>query len=259
MPAISSRAIEGGVNALQAREWRNTVGQSGMTPTAFSFLIPVLLVAIATPFLCVFCIRYRRREQYVVRATKKPDLQRVKAREELNSVTEISNISGARELSQAGPSDENEGLAESRSVLEKECAICLSTLHAPSLPEPAKLSEAAIPATVEDFTPAEPEAILKLHVCGHEFHAECLVSWFVLRKTSCPICRAEYYSKEAMQLLDQEAQSATAQTAQDTAPAPVVSNWRFFIHGNNVFRNQDATESQSPTPPSQSRWRRFWT
>lgn len=34
---------------LQAREWRETVGQSGMTPTAFAFLVPVFVVAIATP------------------------------------------------------------------------------------------------------------------------------------------------------------------------------------------------------------------
>jgi hypothetical protein len=46
MPAISNN---GGFIALKAREWRDTVGQSGMTPTAFSFLIPVFVVAIAAP------------------------------------------------------------------------------------------------------------------------------------------------------------------------------------------------------------------
>jgi hypothetical protein len=46
MPAISSHRV---FIALEAREWRDTVGQSGMTPTAFSFLIPVFVVAIAAP------------------------------------------------------------------------------------------------------------------------------------------------------------------------------------------------------------------
>jgi len=46
MPAISSQAD---VVVLQSREWRNTIGQSGMTPTAFAFLIPVFVVAIAAP------------------------------------------------------------------------------------------------------------------------------------------------------------------------------------------------------------------
>lgn len=46
MPAISG---QGHVLRLQAREWQQTVGQSGMTPTAFSFLIPVFIVAIIAP------------------------------------------------------------------------------------------------------------------------------------------------------------------------------------------------------------------
>jgi hypothetical protein len=46
MPAISSHGF---VRTLEAREWQNTVGQSGMTPTAFSFLIPVFVVAIVAP------------------------------------------------------------------------------------------------------------------------------------------------------------------------------------------------------------------
>jgi hypothetical protein len=34
---------------LGKREWRNTVGQSGMTPTAFAFLIPVFVVVVFAP------------------------------------------------------------------------------------------------------------------------------------------------------------------------------------------------------------------
>lgn len=111
-------------------------------------------------------------------------------------------------------------------------AICLSTLHAPSPPRLAKLSDVpfteATEATdegsnsppINDPAVHEPDAILKLHLCGHEFHAECLVSWFVLRKTSCPICRAVYYSKETMQLHDEEAQLSEPQLPQDATIPP---------------------------------------
>lgn len=139
-------------------------------------------------------------------------------------------------------------------------AICLSALHAPSPPEPAKLGEepvtdeAAKPPSLKDLATPEPESILKLHVCGHEFHAECLVSWFVLRKTSCPICRAVYYSKEAMQSQDDEAQLRAPQLVHETAVAPVVSHGRSFVHGNSVFGDQSATESQPTTQPSPPRY-----
>jgi hypothetical protein len=46
MPTIPSH---GAFIALQARALHDTVGQSGMTPTAFSFLIPVFVVAIVAP------------------------------------------------------------------------------------------------------------------------------------------------------------------------------------------------------------------
>lgn len=248
MPAITTQEI-----ALHARDWRNTVGQSGMTPTAFAFLIPVFVVAIAAPFLCVFCIRKRRQPVAPTPRIRKPALQRAEARERLNSVTEVSHVTE----SQSSPKEDKTSSVETRSVLERECAICLSTLHAPSPPEPAKLSaesitdEATKPPSAKDVTLAEPEQILKLQVCGHEFHAECLVSWVVLRKTSCPICRAVYLSKEEMQSLDDEAQLAETPTpavveAQTAAP---ISNWRYFLHGHNVFSS--SSRRQNPQQPRQ--------
>jgi hypothetical protein len=83
-------------------------------------------------------------------------------------------------------------------------AICLSTLHAPSPPEPAILSTATPASTetagINETAPptrpcsiSEVEEILRLNVCSHEFHAECLTSWFVFGKFSCPICREVYY------------------------------------------------------------------
>lgn len=124
---------------------------------------------------------------------------------------------------------------------------------------PTDETPTALPApSVKDLAPSEPEAILKLQVCSHEFHAECLVSWFALRKTSCPICRAVFFSKEAMQSRDDEAQLAEQEAAPPPAPepAPVVSNWRYFLYGRNVFRNQNPNPPTPATPmttqPSQA-------
>ena len=37
-----------------------------------------------------------------------------------------------------------------------------------------------------------------------KFHSECLVSWIVLRKTTCPICRTAYIFKEDMKVYKAE-------------------------------------------------------
>jgi hypothetical protein len=152
-------------------------------------------------------------------------------------------------------------------------AICLSTLHAPSPPEPALLAststvdEAAIrpPTATPDSntttdTPADPEAILKLQVCGHEFHSECLVSWFVLRKTTCPICRAAYMSKEDMKAYEDEdaavaAEANTAATpevlaaggARTDANGVRISNWQYFWGGESVW-NRHRNQGQGSAP-----------
>jgi hypothetical protein len=42
-------AVVDGMLSLDKREWRKTVGQSGMTPTAFAFLIPVFVVVVFAP------------------------------------------------------------------------------------------------------------------------------------------------------------------------------------------------------------------
>lgn len=88
-------------------------------------------------------------------------------------------------------------------LIRMHSAICLSPLHAPSPPEPAKLAtgtaevgEPSIAPSILEKGEGANEEILKLNVCGHEFHAECLISWFIRWKYSCPICRAVYYGKK---------------------------------------------------------------
>jgi hypothetical protein len=80
----------------------------------------------------------------------------------------------------------------------------LSSLHAPVPPQAAKLeSEGRLadnatkekgPSLSESML-KEQEEIVKLNVCGHIFHMECLMSWYVFGKFSCPVCRAVYYGK----------------------------------------------------------------
>ncbi|KAF5848172.1 hypothetical protein GGP41_005561 [Bipolaris sorokiniana] len=286
MPAVSS---EHDVHFLHAREWQKTVGNSGMTPTAFSFLIPVFVVAIIAPFLCIFCIRKRRRTQIPVTTrpttkVKKPALRREEAREKLKEVTEISS-----QASDVGEENRERPDGESQSISEKD-AICLSVLYPPSPPEPAKLSpktpNADIPAPSSDqpqstspttatatpptSTPqSDSEPILKLTVCSHEFHAECLISWFVLRKTSCPICRSMYMSKEEMDKYEEEEQIALGGTpsttiatptpdleAQQTATQPeataTVRNWQYFLYGRDAYRHarERQTRVQTQSQPA---------
>lgn len=101
-------------------------------------------------------------------------------------------------------------------VNRTDSAICLSTLHIPLPPQPAKLKTRPLGIAIalpNPFSKREPVLnkevddktdILRLKVCGHEFHAECLISWFVIRKYSCPICRAVYYGREAEERLSNE-------------------------------------------------------
>ncbi|KAL6174055.1 hypothetical protein ACJQWK_00204 [Exserohilum turcicum] len=226
--------------------------------------------------LCIFCIRRRRRTTTPLPArppakVKKPALRRAEAREKLNEVTKVSSRASSAAEDEATPR------SESQSVLERECAICLSALYAPTPPEPAKLSpdepptsaatatatETAAPQpqstdlgpTITRTTTApESETILRLIVCNHEFHAECLVSWFVLRKTSCPICRSLYMSKEDMDQYDEEeriamggaplettasgAQDVEAQTPQAPLPqqSPRLPTWRYLLYGRDAYQ-----------------------
>ncbi|KAF3033369.1 hypothetical protein E8E12_003090 [Didymella heteroderae] len=246
MPAVVREAGLEGLVTLEARRWDQHDNRSIISPTALAFLIPVLVVFFFAPFLCVFCIRKRRQDVPVRRSRpiKLPALERSEARERLQLVAEVSNVIGDHKAAYVARHEEKIG-SDNESVSEKECAICLSSLLVPSPPEPAKLSnengvdEAAItpPKTVEQ------EEIMRLKGCGHEFHAECLISWVVLHKKSCPICRTVYYHDEPEKPADVEAQVAAPAQEQLTVVEPVtpaqppVSNWRYFWTGRDERQN----------------------
>ncbi|KAH7392263.1 hypothetical protein DE146DRAFT_738102 [Phaeosphaeria sp. MPI-PUGE-AT-0046c] len=284
MPAVLSQYD---VMGLERREWRNTVGQSGMTPTAFAFLVPVFVVVFFAPFLCVFCVRRRQRNTpavpLTIRKVKKPALRRAEARERLTEFTEVADVSDiANDRDASTPKEKvtttsteetpipittttsniepSTPIADTASVSERECAICLSTLHAPSPPAPALIPQPSLSTPLDEAathppptSSSDPEPILKLHSCSHAFHAECLVSWFVLRKTTCPICRTQYISTEDMKayedaeaaemeqmsLADEEAGRVLAAQEQQTSN---VSNWRYFWAGQSVMGREAGGE-----------------
>ncbi|KAF2011993.1 hypothetical protein BU24DRAFT_465568 [Aaosphaeria arxii CBS 175.79] len=235
-------------HALEARRIENTDSGAkenhNLSPTAIGFLVPLFIVFLIGPFMCVYFVRRRqtsRRQpgneprQERASKTRKPADSRDEARKKLESATEISSLSSQTASTTSCVSDDCEKTActEVISILEKECAICLSTLHSPAPPAPAKIQHhrndstnttttdtpSPNPESLYNLSPSsslsihetleKPEQILRLKVCGHEFHEECLVSWCRIRKYSCPICRAAYYvvpeekEKDAGQMVEE--------------------------------------------------------
>ena len=255
MPALARRAdaVEVFATQLARRNWsRDGSGSSPISSTAIGFLVPVFVVLFFAPILCVYCVRRRRGTPPApLRSRKPPALDRTEAREKLRAVTEVIEIA-----SDKNPKThiEEKIVPDSVSFLEKECAICLSTLHAPSPPEPAKLSEkgelsdGATTASVKSLCISNQDEILRLKSCAHEFHAECLVSWFVVRKTSCPICRA-VYNEDVEKNMDELAQTPPPAVQEEARPPPPtvqpVSNWYFFWTGRDRVESQQRGTSRS--------------
>ncbi|CAI6335347.1 unnamed protein product [Periconia digitata] len=162
-------------------------------------------------------------------AKKTPAISHEEARQRLDGAAEISETDAHRQpsISTLKPSDEDlekGGGAhhDTLSIGERDCAICLSALSSttlpippppaavlprpssspppPSIPLPTSPSASA-PETPAIQPPQDPSstAILRLKICHHEFHDACLLSWCVLGKVSCPVCRAVFFEtgKEA--------------------------------------------------------------
>ena len=137
-------------------------------------------------------------------------------------------------------------VSEESRRLTSSSAICLSSLRAPSPPEPAQLHDEK-DTVVDDAAIAPPtseleeQEVFRLKDCGHEFHAECLVSWTVLRKKNCPICRTVYYHEEPEKPTDIEAQATDVAQSGPVAAAAITAapvqsnalNWHYFWHGRD--------------------------
>lgn len=256
MPAVIREARIQRLVTLESRRWDQHDNRSIMSPTALAFLIPVLIVFFFAPFLCVFCIRKRRRDVPIRRggAFKAPALERSEARERLQSVVEaLGSTEGEKTQYTANPGP---GMCPKiSSAFEKECAICLSSLRAPCPPEPARLSIENVGGDETPGVPArfevEQEEVFRLRVCGHEFHSGCLTSWTMLHKKSCPVCRALYYYEEPEKATCTEAQTSSvepsAPAVEGTAPSSpyYVTNWHYFWTGHSTRQSDSSTQRRS--------------
>lgn len=208
--------------------------------TAIAFLVPLFLFFIFGPITLVVIIKRRRRNgvdplsiRTRGRITGRPKkITREEARRILEGCTGVVKVEKAvgKDGEESGSVDSDVGKdrvggeADAGSVSERECAICLTTLYGPSPPSPAKLPikiaakpepESAEPGTDqseegEKEKAAEDPDILRLNVCNHEFHAECLTGWFIFGKFSCPICRSVFYGEAKEE--DKEGESSETQT-----------------------------------------------
>ncbi|KAI1422525.1 hypothetical protein F5Y12DRAFT_717313 [Xylaria sp. FL1777] len=72
----------------------------------------------------------------------------------------------------------------------------------------AGVSRLTVPSKWKKRRPLQPidDEILRIRRCGHAFHSNCLVTWFLKEKYECPICRARYYSAPKGKKKQQEEQ-----------------------------------------------------
>ncbi|KAF1963848.1 hypothetical protein CC80DRAFT_498953 [Byssothecium circinans] len=216
---------------LRIRDPQNRTQQTQqirLSPTTLGFVLPLFIVFIFGPLILVYTIKHSRRERVRLIAleasreasakTKVPEIGREEARIRLAGATEVVKGEEGKEVYRyefkgTEVEGEKDGVVETESVMGDDCAICLCSLHAPAPPAPAKVaSETSVGLETNESSSvkerstrvpevvgkslSEQEVILRLRVCGHEFHAECLVSWCALGKVNCPICRAVYFEKE---------------------------------------------------------------
>lgn len=75
--------------------------------------------------------------------------------------------------------------------------ICLCPLHPPAQTKPVlfttRISPGIETAVLRALSNAREGRMLKLNICGHEFHAQCLTSWFLRCRVDCPMCRIQFY------------------------------------------------------------------
>ena len=108
----------------------------------------------------------------------------------------------------------NEKTNEERDLQDAVCPICLSTLGL-TVPSPSASNQIFLAETSntaprknkrrwavcsydadEDLRCGNVEEdVLSLRVCGHSFHAGCLVSWFLIGRFDCPLCKAKYFDR----------------------------------------------------------------
>ncbi|KAF2272173.1 uncharacterized protein EI97DRAFT_233189 [Westerdykella ornata] len=168
------------------------------TPAIIGVIVTVFTLILFGPLVCIRIRRRRLARRTPAAAPRIIQQLRTLDRESARTTLEgVAKVLSVEELKALKDGKGTESDSESASVLERECAICLASLF--SLTPPPRTLTRQITQTFSFSAPArtatmsEPSPILRLQTCRHEFHEECLLSWFLMRKYSCPVCRAVYY------------------------------------------------------------------
>ncbi|KAF2478310.1 uncharacterized protein BDR25DRAFT_365475 [Lindgomyces ingoldianus] len=139
-----------------------------LSSMTMSFLVPLFVFFLFTPCICIYLIRCRRNSRLVSQIRlQSPAKQRQDARKKLDEVTEVATHTRNSKFACAGTTVERECVEEVSAF--EECAICLSTVHAPSPPEPAKVAaemgswlEVSENTQLSESSPVEKEELLRL-------------------------------------------------------------------------------------------------
>ncbi|KAF2661196.1 hypothetical protein K491DRAFT_480955 [Lophiostoma macrostomum CBS 122681] len=79
------------------------------------------------------------------------------------------------------------------------CVICLSPLAAQKRSFWKKTGSWLFHPSEELFKDGADTQlldVLTLRECKHAFHSSCLISWFLIKRYDCPVCRRAYYHHE---------------------------------------------------------------
>lgn len=130
---------------------------------------------IVIPFICVHSRRRRSR------ALHAPPTQRKEARKKLRNV--VVNGEGC--------------------FGTVECAICIGPVYNgmqisadTGLVDGNTQDSRDPPSDSYNRRIRSRDELLTLRACQHTFHAPCLVSWFLIERYDCPVCRRTYFQHE---------------------------------------------------------------
>ncbi|KAK7209146.1 hypothetical protein V2G26_016324 [Clonostachys chloroleuca] len=181
-----------------------------MEQIGFIIIAFFCLFVVACPLITTIAARRRRRPQAAVAEPRAKSL--IRARRKLSTVTacSFSVASAAGSIQRSGSHDGE--INDARPGLG-ECPICIGPL-VPESPSrftqtrllgdetiahqdvPSRRQSTNLTAGTQEDCEAltEVDDVLTINSCGHSFHSKCLISWFLLDRNDCPICRQLFYS-----------------------------------------------------------------
>ncbi|CAI6096785.1 unnamed protein product [Clonostachys chloroleuca] len=193
-----------------------------MEQIGFIIIAFFCLFVVACPLITTIAARRRRRPQAAVAEPRAKSL--IRARRKLSTVTacSFSVASAAGSIQRSGShdgeiNDARPGLVvRNKSLADQHwhiSPICIGPL-VPESPSrftqtrllgdetiahqdvPSRRQSTNLTAGTQEDCEAltEVDDVLTINSCGHSFHSKCLISWFLLDRNDCPICRQLFYS-----------------------------------------------------------------